>query len=299
MTWMFAKLIGADRDERFFEPPEWSWAQTGDVGWWVRADWRQSLLGSDGLRLEEWRRDGRLRVIKTGPHRVVYRIDLPDGAVFVKHFLVPGWQTAIRQWFRRGKGRNEGRRTRYLDAIGVPTVTPIALGEQRRRKFLFENYLITPEISGSLPLNEFVERGLRELPEPQRTRVRQALAVELAVMTARLHDAGYVHQDFHPGNILVRLEGDSQPMLAMIDLDALRVCRKLTWKVVQKNLALLNHYFEAVATGRTGILHELHLAPGKTPSACRSTAAEVRARDRKGHAVMGGEALETLGPPLL
>src|SRR5205807_2312313 len=115
--------------------------------------------------------------------------------------------------------------------IGVPTITPIALGEQRRRKFLFENYLITSEIAGSLPLNEFVERRLLELHEPRRTRVRQALAKALAVMTARLHDAGFVHQDFHPGNILVRLDSDDCPVLAMIDLDALRVCNRLNWSL--------------------------------------------------------------------
>ena len=44
----------------------------------------------------------------------------------------------------------------------------------------------------------------------------------LASLTARLHNAGIVHQDFHPGNILVRIEADDQPTLTMIDLDALR-----------------------------------------------------------------------------
>ena len=47
-----------------------------------------------------------------------------------------------------------------LAAIGVPTITPVALGEQRKRKFLFENYLVTPAISDTIPLDEFVERRL-------------------------------------------------------------------------------------------------------------------------------------------
>jgi hypothetical protein len=243
LAWLFKPTPRLSPSDRLFEPPSWRWAQAGDVGWWVRDDWQQALLGPEGLRLDEWRADGRLTVVKTGPHRVVYRVELPRGAVFIKHFLVPGLRAKARQWFRRGKGRNEGRRTRHLAAIGVPTITPIALGEQRRRRFLLENYLITPAIPDAVPLNEFVEQRLPRWAEPGQTRVRHRLAKVLASLTARLHDAGFVHQDFHPGNILVRIDERREPVLAMIDLDALRSSFPLGWPEAQHNLALLNHYF--------------------------------------------------------
>src|SRR6185312_11533181 len=133
---------------RMFKPPAWEWTGFGEVGWWVRAGspWRDVLLGPDGLRLEEWRAAGCVSVIKSGPHRVVYRVALPEGTLFIKHYLVPNRRAILRQWFRRGKGRNEGKRSQRLAAIGVPTIWPIALGERRKRKFLFENYLVTPEI---------------------------------------------------------------------------------------------------------------------------------------------------------
>lgn len=226
-----------------FRPPGWSWAQAGEVGWWVRPEWRRTLLGPDGLRLVEWQREGRLSRVKAGPHRVVYRADLPEGTVYVKHFLVPSWREVIRQWFRRGKARNEAKRADRLADIGVPTITPIALGEQRKRRFLFENYLVTPAIADSLPLDEFVERRLSELPSHRQARIRQRLSVAVAELTARLHDEGLVHQDFHPGNLLVRLDSDDRPLLSMIDLDALRARRRLNWGDVRANLALLNHYF--------------------------------------------------------
>jgi tRNA A-37 threonylcarbamoyl transferase component Bud32 len=228
---------------RMFKPPEWDWSQFGNVGWWSRDGWGEVLLGPEGLRLDEWNEQGQVTTIKSGPHRVVYRVDLPQGTIYVKHFLVPDWRAMLRQWVRRGKGRNEGKRSQHLASIGVPTITPIALGERRQRKFLFENYLVTLAISSAIPLDEFVERHLPERPEPIRSQVRQKLAKAMAVMTARLHEAGLLHQDFHPGNIMVRLAADHTPELFMIDLDALRKVRHVSWKPARQNLALLDHYF--------------------------------------------------------
>jgi tRNA A-37 threonylcarbamoyl transferase component Bud32 len=226
-----------------FKPPEWEWSQPSDVGWWVRDGWGEVLLGRGGLRLDEWRHEGRLATVKSGPHRIVYRAELPEGTFFIKHFLVPDLRATFRQWVRRGKGRNEGRRSADLTEIGVPTITPVALGEKRKRKFLFENYLVTLAISAATPLDEFVERRLPGWAEPSRSRVRQQLAEKLAVMTARLHNAGLLHHDFHPGNILVRFLTGDEPELVMIDLDALRKTRRVTWKLAQQNLALLDHFF--------------------------------------------------------
>ena len=154
------------RGERMFEPPEWHWAQTGDVGWWVRADWQRPLLGADrppARRVEgPGPADGRQEGAAPGrlPGRPARGVGLRQA---LPRARLPG---KLRQWFRRGKGRNEGKRTRYLDAIGVPTITPIALGEQRKRKFLLENYLITQAIPDAVPLDEFVERRLPALARP-------------------------------------------------------------------------------------------------------------------------------------
>jgi serine/threonine protein kinase len=226
-----------------FKPPEWRFEQTGDVGWWVHGPWRELLLDADGLRLDQWRAEGRLTIVKSGPHRIVYRVQLPDFAIYIKHYLVPDRRAKYRQWFRRGKGRNEGKRSESLASIGVPTISPIALGERRKRGFLFDNYLITREIPDSTPLDTFVERDLEQVPEPRRSTIRRRLASALGALTARLHNAGLLHIDFHPGNVLLRLDADDAPLLMMIDLDALRSVKKLGWPKAQQNLALLDHYF--------------------------------------------------------
>jgi tRNA A-37 threonylcarbamoyl transferase component Bud32 len=226
-----------------FKPPAWLWRQAGQVGWWVLPGWEDSLLGPAGLRLREWQDEGRLSVVKRSPQRVVYRVDLPERAVYIKHYLIPGPRELFRQWFRRGKGRNEGKRAERLAQLGIDTIEPVALGEQRRRRFLFENYLVSPAIEGVVPLDRFVETELPAFAEPLRSRVARDLARALGELTARQHDAGLEHVDYHPGNLLVRLDDAGRPHLAMIDLDALRFHRSLSPARRAANLALLNHYF--------------------------------------------------------
>ncbi len=184
------------------------------------------LLGPNGLRLEEWRDQGRLTTIKAGPHRIVYKVELPEGTIYIKHNLVPDYRAMFRQWFRRGKGRNEGKRSRELASIGVPTIVPIALGEQRKRKFLFENYLISWEIPGSVPLDEFVEQHLKlaraetfEDPPPA-----GGVAWHLHRADAR---RGVVPYRFSSGQYPGPCDAGDMPELFMIDLDALRQTRRL------------------------------------------------------------------------
>ena len=73
------------------------------------------------------------------------------------------------------------------------------------------------------------------------------------MLTAKLHDAGLYHQDFHPGNVMVRLSADHSPELCMIDLDALRTSRRMTWKLARQNLASLITTFGCVAAAPTAI----------------------------------------------
>ncbi len=63
---------------RMFKPPEWEWPHRGD--WLVGpggSGWGEVLLGPEGLRMDEWREAGRITTVKSGPHRIVYRVELP------------------------------------------------------------------------------------------------------------------------------------------------------------------------------------------------------------------------------
>lgn len=222
---------------------DWPIHPTQLMTWRVDPAWIDAFVDDQGFRIDQWRAEGRLQVVKSSPYRVVYRADLDRGTVYVKHFLVPGLRTKLRQWFRRGKGWNECRHALELARLGIPTIQPLAIGEHRQGGFLLANYLITLGLEDSTSLQELYETGLPARPEPERGRIRRALAVELGRLTAQLHEAGFVHLDLHPGNFLVRFDDEGRPRLYLIDLDAVRYRPGLGWSASMDNLALLDHYF--------------------------------------------------------
>ena len=131
-------------------------------------------------------------------------------------------------------------------------------------------------------------------PEPRRSRVRQKLASALGVMTARLHDAGFLHEDFHPGNILVRfpIRGRARAGHDRPGRPAARGSRS-TGKSACQNLALLDHFFwlRSSRTDRYRFLknyleNRSEPSPGDPP---------LRAADRGLDARLGRAALAAMG----
>jgi hypothetical protein len=88
-----------------------------------------------------------------------------------------------------------------------------------------------------------LEEELPRFAPPRRARVRQALAMALGRLLARMHAAGVVHGDLHPGNLLLRLALDDHPELHLIDLYSVRVGPPLDWRPSRENLVVLNRWF--------------------------------------------------------
>src|SRR5258708_4696156 len=82
----------------------------GGFRWHVAAEHRCTLLGPRGLRLDEWLKTGQARIVKKGPHRVVYRVELPDLCFYIKRNLVTDRWCWIRQLLRPSKARTEYER---------------------------------------------------------------------------------------------------------------------------------------------------------------------------------------------
>jgi tRNA A-37 threonylcarbamoyl transferase component Bud32 len=219
------------------------------------------LFGPDGLRLDEWLATGRARVVKQTPERVVYRVTLPGLDFHLKHCLPRGPRDTMRSWVRPSKARLEYDRALALAERGVPTWTPLGLGESCAGPGPAASFLLTRTLPDVRPLDVCLEPFLRP-PDPgpeegHRALHQQALAVALGRFLARLHRAGVRHPDLHPGNLLLGPAGEEGPALYLIDLHAITLGEELDWPASRESLVMLNRWF-ALRSGRSDRLRCWH-----------------------------------------
>jgi tRNA A-37 threonylcarbamoyl transferase component Bud32 len=217
--------------------------RAGGLRWRVAAQWRAQLLDANGLRIDEWLQAGQARVVKHGPHRTVYHVTLPDLDFYVKHYRLMDTRAWLRELVRPAKARMEYDRARAVAARRIPTVEPLAVGCTEPLAGPGDSFLVLRTLIDAVPLNAFLEEQLPGFAPIEQTRLRQTLAEELGAFLARMHDAGIVHWDLHPGNLLVRLDDSGQPHLALIDLHSITVGTSLDWAASRANLILLNRWF--------------------------------------------------------
>jgi len=212
----------------------------GDTHWFVQPEVVEQLLGADGFRLAEWRQAGLLETVKTGPHRTVYRLNLATGCFYLKHYRVGDWKAVLQNVVRPPRALLEWRAAQWVADAGVSTIETVAVGRTIRRGLAFDSFLACRAIENTESLDVFITHRLQQLPTARRRIARRSLAESLGRLVAALHRDRIIHRDLHAENILVRLEPDDSVQLWLIDLHAVTVCRRLTLRHIERNLALLN-----------------------------------------------------------
>jgi hypothetical protein len=229
----------------------------GGVRWEMALECRDRLVGPQGLRLQEWLASGQAQIVKQGPHRIVYCVSLPGLRFYVKHNRMSDLRARLRELVRPAKARIEYNRALAVAARHVPTVVPLAVGENCNTLGPRDSFLITRSLDGAEPLHTFIDHSLPQLAIERQARVRHHLTIELGRFMARMHDAGIIHDDLHPGNLLIRLAEDDRPWLYLIDLHAVRLGRPLGWRASRENLILFNRWC-VLRTRRTDRLRFWH-----------------------------------------
>jgi len=215
----------------------------GGYRWHLRPEYRDCLVGPQGLRLNEWLAEGKAQVVKHGPHRTVYHVTLPRLDFYLKHFRLMDMRAWLRELFRPPKARMEFDRALGVAGRAIATIRPLGVGVGIAGRAPANSFLIVESLPDVEPLNVFLEDTLSTLPRVRRTQLRQKLAEELGGMIARIHQAGVYHEDLHSGNILIGLDPGDRIRLYMIDLHAVHLGKRLNWWTARANLVILNRWF--------------------------------------------------------
>ena len=227
----------------------------GAMQWEVVAEWRDAILGGDGLPVERWLREGRATAVKRGAGRTVYRVDLPHRSFFVKHLRDAGLLRSLKSLFRTDACRREFDKARELARRHVPAVIPIALGLQKRGWWGKESFLVTEAVPAACSLDEYVDEILPRLPHPRRIFAWRQLLEAAAKLCAAAHEGGVFHDDLHGGNILVRRTSTgpephfetplsapqeaAAPKLFLVDLPGIRLTGPLDEARSRDSLAMI------------------------------------------------------------
>lgn len=162
--------------------------------------------------------------------------------------------------------RNEWDALLAFHDAGLPTMTPVALGQHGANSFL-----ITESLENCTKLSELqtigdpdssaVEVTPKQEVGPDGGLCRRTLVERIAHMTQRMHGAGLHHQDYYLGHLLLpnpAASGKAAPdRVYVIDLGRVRKQRPLSQRWIVKDLAQLNYSArEASLTERVRFLRE-------------------------------------------
>ncbi len=243
--------------------------------WFIDSTLKQNWLDESGqIILDKWLQAGRTDVVKDGPHRTVYRLRLPEGEYYLKHYKVADWKTGLQNVVRKSRAALEFTAIQRVANLELPTTEVVAWGEMFHgpfvgAPFVGDSYLITRAIPHTVSLHDFLDTEFDQLSATEQTSLRQQIAQQLGYLIGTMHCHKLFHHDLHAGNVLIRIKPGGNCQLSIIDLHALCAQKRFSLRHALRNLALfnnffvrrteqtdllrfLNSYWQQVATGSTG-----------------------------------------------
>ena len=201
---------------------------------------REALFNEGVLRFPQWLDANMVKTIKSGSHRSVYQIQLPQMDIHLKHNRISGPRAFFRECFRATKAKNEFRMALDLLSLGIPTIAPLAFGTSAG--FLPDSFIITHTLENSTPLSDYWET-LQSQTWEESWDNRHELIKALAIFLATMHRKGVVHTDLHPGNLMVQTNKQKPSKIMMLDLHPVRIhSTRVPWEIRLENLAMLDRW---------------------------------------------------------
>lgn len=144
----------------------------------------------------------------------IKKVTLGSQTYVIKSFGIPNFiNKIIYGFFRESKAKRSYLNAHALLKAGISTATPIAYGEERKRGLLGQSYFITQEIEYDFDFHDI---------NFERVTPDERLFVQFAEFSYQMHQAGFLHLDYTPGNVLIkRLESNYQ--CSVVDINRMYI----------------------------------------------------------------------------
>ena len=153
----------------------------------------------------------------------------------------------LRRLFQGPKAMKEFNLSRQVAYRGVNTIVPEAVGVSRKApRGLFFSILVTRELKTCSNLSAYFLTPAGVAPFDQPTRTKNILAYGQLANT--IHKRGIRQEDFDPNNILIQTLPDHRFKLWFIDLERVKLGRRLDIEEQIWSLAKLNRIRERIST---------------------------------------------------
>ena len=191
------------------------------------------------------------RCLRVLADRENWRLELDDGrrqprGVYLKKHHVRTLGSRLRARLGGGLGPTPGRveaeNVRRLDAEGIDVMRLVAYGEKLHGDGLQESFVLTEELAGYTPLDDFLRR---RFPRPTQDRAEprdgdlNRLIRQVADVARRFHAAGFNHRDLYCCHFFIREPERGRFEIRMIDLQRVQHRRRFRRRWLVKDLAQL------------------------------------------------------------
>ncbi len=179
-----------------------------------------------------------------------WRLELAyDGTLrtgYLKKHHVWSWWSYLSAWAGLGPcnsaARVEAQNIRRLEAAGIPCMELAAYGERLRHDGLLESFLLTPDLEGFTPLDDFLRARFGQLnTEGRENRDADLLRLtdRVATIARQFHEAGFNHRDLYCCHFFVREGPAGDFEIRLIDLQRVQHRKRLRRRWLVKDLAQL------------------------------------------------------------
>ena len=195
-------------------------------------------------------------VARMAPGRQTLRFELNGQAYYRKLHTGVGWGEIFKNLVRLRLpvigARNEWLALNKLAELDVPSLTPVAYGEQNTNPATRLSFIVTRELTGTVQLDHYL---LERLQAGALGFAEKLVLLQQVAKTARtLHAGGINHRDFYLCHFLLDCrsmeawrQGQGEPVLYLVDLHRAQLRAKVPrrWRV--KDLGSL--YFSGMDLG--------------------------------------------------